>query len=190
MPTGTCDSDRTEKRTKLRAVGVILDGDRDHPALAKGIPDIFHPLGEQAVLAVLRNDAALAGRLGIDPASPPANSARRVFNLSILLERKAQDELFELVKREFDALVMDAEAREENPLEVPELDGYVDLRAPSPYTVDGEGSSIGNGDSAFGFGVTISTGVWHRRPGLSGTTVAAAARTAREAGDAKAMRTP
>ncbi len=166
---------------KLRTVGAILDGDRDHPALAPDIPDLFNAVGQDAAAAVLRAECGLAERLGLvreseDAQERPLNTGA-LFTRAILLPEDEQRRLFALLTAEYQTRAAELDAAGSNPLRVPSLDGHMVIRESAPYATDGR--SRQNADTVFGRPLTLSTGIWRRLPGLAAETVAAAALEAR-----------
>lgn len=162
---------------KLRTVGAILDGDRDHPALAREVPDLFNRIGESACREVMRADRILAGRLDLTP--DKQNLAKSIFTRAILLPEEEQERLFAQIVTEYEAQLAEAEAKGENPLKVPSMDGYVDIVSTEPYLSGQEGRETAD-DTVFNRPLMLSTGVWRRPPGLPAAAVSAAVLEAAE----------
>ena len=162
---------------KLRVCGAILDGDRDHPALAREVPDLFNILGEKACREVISADATLAARLDLTPQS--TELAKKIFVRAILLPEREQEELFEIITAEYDAQLAEADAKGANPLKVPALGGYVEITSTEAWQADDEQAAAGE-ESVFHRPLTLSTGIWRAEPGLGGAAVAAAAMEALE----------
>ncbi len=163
---------------KLRTVGAILDGNRDHPALATDVPDIFNSVGERACASLIEADQVLAARLDLTPRSK--NLAKSIFTRALLLDEAEQERLFGMLVSEYEAQLAEAEAQGRNPLKVPSLPGYVEIMSTQPFATDTQEVLPGEEQSVFDRDMTLSTGIWHRPPGLPASAVAAAAVEASE----------
>ncbi len=190
----TCSTDTVPEQRllaannrKLRRCGAILDGDRDHPAVARGVPDIFNALGEEACRSVIRSDRGLAARLDLDGDRRQQQLAKSIFTRALLLPRAEQERVFDLIVAEYEALLEAAESRGDSPLKVPSLDGYVEIAATEPWHTGNEALGAGDDsdgpDSAFSRPLQLSTGIWRRPPGLPASAVRAAVLDAAETGD-------
>ena len=158
---------------KLRVCGAILDGDRDHPALAREVPDLFNSLGQKACAAVLQADPALAARLDLNPNGNEL--AKSIFTRAILLPEREQDELFATITGEYDAQLAEADAQGRNPLKVPSLGGYVEITSTEPWQADDDQPGGDEAESVFHRPLMLSTGIWRAEPGLTAAAVSATA---------------
>ena len=158
---------------KLRTVGAILDGDREHPALVTEVPDLFNSIGERACAEIIRSDQALAARLDLHEGS--RNLAKSIFTRALLLTEQEQTRLFGLITAEYEAQLAEADARGQNPLKVPSLPGYVEILNTQPYAAGHADIAADGGDSVFARDMKLSTGVWRMPPGLPASAVSAAA---------------
>ena len=161
---------------KLRTCGAILDGNRDHPALARDVPDLFNGIGQEACREVMNADPVLARRFDLRPDRP--NLAKSIFTRAILLPEDEQVRLFNLITAEYDSQLAEADARGVNPLTVPSLDGYVEIESTEPFATGEENKTAGREDSVFHRPLMLSTGIWRRPPGLPAAAVTAAAMNA------------
>ena len=183
ISTGTAPENRllAIANSKLREVGAILDADRAHPAIAKDadIPDILNNVGGKAIRTVLADSPEIDERLGRigGPRKRDEEIAKSLMARCILLDEDEQDRLFAAVREEFRALVEDLDAAGRNPLKVPTLEGYVELRDSEDFASRAEVAP--NEDSVFYRPLSLAAGIWHAPPGVDPDTVSAAALEAR-----------
>ncbi len=174
---------------KLRSVGAILDADRNHPALAEDIPDLYNAVGEAAARQVLADLPAMAERLGLRlrdrfPGDPrpaaPEGLVRKLFARAILLPPDEQERLFRALSEQHRFFVAEHEARGDSPLRVPQLAGHIEVVSSEPYAVDG--AEADGEDSVFYRPLQLTgAAVQHLPPGLSGNRVAELAAQGAEA---------
>lgn len=194
---------------KLRQFGALIDSDRDHPALAQGIPDLLNPVGAAAVRTVLFAEPDLAARMGHPRAEfrnrrnrtrqcSDSKLVQQTFARALLLEPDEQARLFDLIEAEFGARIAAADAAGTNPLKVPQLSGHIEIRDATEFEVNARtrlaaqhgGAGDAETDTAFNRAPMLLTGVWHAPPGLPSNAVSAAALEARGRMDADARRSP
>ncbi len=194
---------------KLRQFGALIDSDRDHPAVAQGIPDLINPVGVAAVRTVLDAEPDLAACMGHPRAETRTRRNRtrqgndsklvqQVFARALLLEPVEQTRLFDLIEAEFGARIAAADAAGTNPLKVPQMPGYIEIRDATEFEVNArtrlatqrQAAGRAETDTAFDRAPMLLTGVWHAPPGLPANAVTAAALEARARMDAEARQSP
>ena len=138
-----------QRNRKLRLLGASVDGNRSHPLLMDNVPDLINQVGDMAAERVLRADPVLARRMGfedlveglgedvqgdVDSTTAEVHSlANKVLARSILLAPDVQQDLFERVTLEFDAIVEELDSRNANPLRPKMLKGEIRVLATSLY---------------------------------------------------------
>lgn len=130
-----------QRNRKLRLLGASVDGNRSHPLLLDNVPDLINQVGDKAAERVLRADPTLARRMGfedlvegmgedvegeVDTTAGEVHSlANKILARSILLPPDAQQDLFERVTLEFEAIIEELDSRNSNPLRPKMLNGEI-----------------------------------------------------------------
>lgn len=138
-----------QRNRKLRLLGASVDGNRSHPLLMDNVPDLINQVGDMAAERVLRADPVLARRMGFDDlvqgvgddvegdvdttAAEVHSLANKVLARSILLTPDVQQDLFERITLEFEAIVEELDSRNANPLRPKMLNGEIRVLATSLF---------------------------------------------------------
>lgn len=139
------------RNNKVRLLGASVDGNRSHPLLVDGAPDVLNRVGDEAAKTVLISSPSLARRLGFMEfseanrdagqavgndefdesaisASMTLSLANKVMIRAESITSKEQEDLFNRIVIEFDALVEELDSRNANPLRPKRLDGEIEVR--------------------------------------------------------------
>lgn len=162
-----------QRNRKLRLLGASVDANRSHPLLMDNVPDLINQVGDRAAERVLKADPGLARRMGfddlveamdqevqgdVDTTQAEVHSlANKVLSRSILLPPDVQQDLFDRVALEFDAIVEELDSQNANPLRPKMLKGELHFLATSLYAGQ-ERLDTDLESSAFDKPLYISTG--------------------------------
>lgn len=139
------------RNNKVRLLGASVDGNRSHPLLVDGAPDVLNRVGDEAAKTVLISSPSLARRLGFmefseanrdatqgvgndefDESSMSASMTLSLANKVMIraesVTSKEQEELFNRIVIEFEALVEELDSRNANPLRPKRLEGEIEIR--------------------------------------------------------------
>lgn len=139
------------RNNKVRLLGASVDGNRSHPLLVDGAPDVLNRVGDEAAKTVLVSSPSLARRLGFtefseanrDTAQAVGNNefdesaisasmtqslANKVMMRAESVTSKEQEDLFNRIVIEFEALVEELDSRNANPLRPKRLNGEIEVR--------------------------------------------------------------
>ncbi|MCY4195462.1 MAG: strawberry notch C-terminal domain-containing protein [Rhodobacteraceae bacterium] len=174
IDTGTVPDRRAQKihNAKLRNLGAINEGDRQHDAIRDDVPDILNRIGADATSRVLEALPDIRARLG-DPEYNPGRGdtaeafLRKILNAQLLLDPDDNHKFNNLCDYEYNQLLEEMNSVGNNPLETQKLRGDVFIRARSRFIEDNDSLSTDPHDihSALQEPVELLTGDWYREPG-------------------------
>ncbi len=178
VDTGTAPDRRAQQlhNAKLRRLGAINEGDRQHESLRGDVPDIVNRVGAAAAIRVLEALPDIRARMGEPNLAIPAAGeqfVRQITNAQVLLDADDNRRFCELWDFEYGQMIEQLNSEGRNPLETQKLRGDVTVTASSHFIEDPNSLMINRQDqrSALNRPVRLLTGDWHRPPGLRGGDV-------------------
>ena len=154
-----------QRNRKLRVMGASVDGNRSHPLLLDDIPDFINKIGDRASKQILETHPQIARRLGLLGRNDFSDDtggvfANKVLSRSIVLSTEEQNNLIELIRMEFEAIIEELTSQNNNPLKPMEMHGNIEVKARTLF----EGTENNEFDpdrSAFLSPLYIETGIHH-----------------------------